>query len=554
MYSPKSIPPGTESIVGFQTGVLEDDTDDDDTIECMIEKKEKIGEIITEERINANSTKRTSEPVYKTIQVKSECPNPNFYEVETNPNSCISDKSNTAIDQQGKGTIVKSECNLPIIDIDNLPDGEFYPIQSSQNYEKIGGINDKISVTTSNPEFIQNLDVARQENGQSSGFTKIKSSLSSGKSSISVAIRGIGAQSFPVDVINSLEQKTTKVFSPFGDTLLINPDGLIDVFVVPLDISDRPKKQIENSDYLLTPVNSVLGVKKGDFFSFAQIKSDPTMVDSSVEFVLSQVGTKLTQFSEFKQQFTTNSTTTISITISNPKLTSSQVNNLGVIQLVDAVGAPIIVSKDMPIKIESSNKNVAEISYPAVIPAGKSYGFFGIDTMEMQGTAILTASGRGLKTSTLNLVTSPSESKLAVSIDNIPDSLSLNEPTDIKLSIFDSNQNLVERANVEIYSTDKVKIEPRNLITNSKGEATFQITMSSDGKVSLSITATKDGYLDGSKQLVIDSGTSQGIGLSDFKYESWMLYLIIVIVAIVGIFVFLFFRKTKDVQDWEEDI
>lgn len=541
MYGPKSMPPGTESIVGFQTGVLEDDADDEDTIPCTIDEQYDSGE-----------KDKDGNPIYKTRQIPSTCPNPNFYEVETDPDSCLSDKSNTAIDQQD--TSVESECNLPILDVDNLSDGDFYPIQSRLNYEKIGAINDNTSITTSNNQIIQPLDSGRLENAQSSGFTKIKSGQISGKSTISVAIRGIGSQSFPIDIINSLEQKTTKVFSPFEDTLVVNPDGLIDVFIVPLDISDRPKKQIEDSDYLLTPVNSVLSVKKDDFFSFAQIKSDPAMLDTSTEFILSQVGSKLTQLPEFKQQFTTNSTSTISITMSNPKLTSLQENNLGVIQLVDAVGTPIVVSKDMPIKIESSNKNIAEISYQAVIPAGKSYGFFGINTMEMQGTAILTASGKGLKTSTLNLVTSPSESKLAVSIDTMPDSLSLNEPTDIKLSVFDSNQNLVDRANVEIYSTDKIKIEPKNLITNSKGEATFQITASSNGQVSLSITATKDGYLDGSKQLVIDSGTSQGIGLSDFKYESWMLFLIIAIVVIVGIFVFLFFRKTKEVQDWEEDI
>ena len=240
--------------------------------------------------------------------------------------------------------------------------------------------------------------------------------------------------------------------------------------------------------------------------------------------------------------------------VSNP---SNQNNNLGVIQLVDSNGNPVQATRDITVRVDSSEPTVAVISYPALIPAGKSYGFFGIDTLQLQGKSTLTATAKGIQSSKVEISTSPSESKLGISLESLPESVKLNTPEQISFLVFDSNQKSIEGANVEIYSSDKVKIEPKNILTHSDGQGNFELTPLSGNKITLSVTASKEGYLDGTKQIVIDVEGKTGLGgisIGDFKYEPWMLYVLIAIVAIVGIFVFLFFRKTKEVEDWEDDI
>ena len=541
LYGPKVVPPGVDSLIGFQTGVIEDDADDPKTVTCTIK--------VT----NSNGT--TTESV-------STCPNPDFYEVETDKEKCQGEKSNTQIAKgetqtTNTNTQTNDQCNLPIQDVDNLHGGELYPIQNKLSYEKIGGIGDGISITSSNPEVLNVDGAGKLENTQSSGFANLKSGSNSGESVISVAIRGIGSQTYPIKVINSLEQKTTKLFSPFDDTLVVNPDGLMDVFIVPLDSSDRPKKQIEDSSYLITPTNSVLDVKKDQFFSFAQIKSDSSLVGKNSPFVISQVGSRITQFTETKQNFSTNSTALTSILLPNPKMTINQNNNLGVVQLIDSAGNPVLATRDIAVRVDSSDQKVATVSYPAVIPSGKSYGFFGIDTMQVQGKSTLTATAKGIQSSALVINTSPSESSLGISFESLPDSIALNKPEEISFSVFDSNQKSIVGANVEIYSSDDVKIEPKDISTNSNGQGSFKVTQLSGNKLTLSVTASKEGYLDGTKQLVVDvigKNGKGGISLADFKYAAWMLYVFIAIAAIIGIFIFLFFRKTKEVEDWEEDI
>ena len=156
--------------------------------------------------------------------------------------------------------------------------------------------------------------------------------------------------------------------------------------------------------------------------------------------------------------------------------------------------------------------------------------------------------------SSIDVGTIPSESRLGISLDSLPESLTLRTPSKIKFSVFDSNQKSVDKANVEVYSSGDVEIKPRNILTNNDGEGSVEITPKSDKSITISIIATKEGYLDSTKEIVLDVKKSPGMSLSDFQFEFWMLYVIIAAVLILGVFVFLFFRKTKEVVNWEEDI
>ena len=531
LFGPVSIPPDTESVIGFQTVVLEDNEDDKKTIKCT-------------KTVNVGNQTQT---------IQSTCPNPDFYEVETDYETCVGKKTNVDI-IEGTTETNDLDCKKPILDVDNLPDGYAYPIQSNLSYEKIGRIQDTVSLTTSNSDVIKSV-TSRLENSQSSGYAIIKSGSKSGESNIAISISGIGTQTLPVSVIDPLGHNTTKIFSPLGnDKILLDQNGQAEILLIPLDFSDRPKNQIDKISYLLTPSNSILEIKSGESFSTNKIKAEPSPVDNTTEFALSQVGTKLTQATDSKQNFVIISNTGISLTLPNPRLATQENYNLASVQLTDIEGNPVVATSDLPIQIKSSDEKIIKISNQVIIPAGFSYGFFGIDTMDIQGIAKITANGKGLSSTSIDVGTLPSESRLGISLDSIPESLLKKTPTKIKFSVFDSNQKSIEGANVEIYSSDEVEIKDQNIMTDEKGEGTIEITPKSDKSIALSLMVTKEGYLGSSKQLVLDVDKVPGISVSDFQFESWMLYLVIVAIAIVGIFVFLFFRKTKEVVNWEEDI
>ncbi|MFM7796506.1 MAG: hypothetical protein ACKO7N_07065, partial [Candidatus Nitrosotenuis sp.] len=393
------------------------------------------------------------------------CPNPNFYEVETDPKVCgFSTKSVTVNnknqkinfgDQIQRKFVVPVDCSKPILSVDNLPTGYYYPIQSNFVYEKIGNVNDKVVVTSSNTKIIPDIGSIRLEQSQASGYAVIKSGQNTGKSDISVSIEGIGSRSLEINVIDTKSHNTTKIFSPLGnDEIFLNGNGEADIFVIPFDFAGRPKKMFEDTDYILKPANSVFHLGKNKSFLKTEFPIDQKTIGNTNQFNLAQIGTMLTQSTDTSQNFFINSTSHILMTLPNPNLTSQQMDDLAMVQLVDSDGNPIVTNKDTTIMISSSDERIVSIPNSAIIPAGFSYGFFTINTLDVQGTTTLTATGKGLDSKSLVVNTMPSESRLGISIDSSPESLTPKTPSKIQFSVFDSNQKSIEGANVEIYSSD----------------------------------------------------------------------------------------------------
>ena len=64
----------------------------------------------------------------------------------------------------------------------------------------------------------------------------------------------MGTGSFVTEVVNTLEQKEVRIFSPTGeDSLIFDRDGFFDVFLVALDGSERPKVMKEDGNTWLPP-------------------------------------------------------------------------------------------------------------------------------------------------------------------------------------------------------------------------------------------------------------------------------------------------------------
>ena len=152
---------------------------------------------------------------------------------ELNPDQLNSDIThNTELDPE----------KMLLFSIDCLEEEELYPAQSAESLYSDGYVQ-KINVISSDDEIGEVVDGGDIQSSYSFGTTKITTGQKTGPLTISTSVNGVGTGSFSTEVVNSLEQKEVRIFSPTGDdSLIFDRDGYFDVFLVALDGSERPKK------------------------------------------------------------------------------------------------------------------------------------------------------------------------------------------------------------------------------------------------------------------------------------------------------------------------
>jgi hypothetical protein len=275
-----------------------------------------------------------------------------------------------------------------------------------------------------------------------------------------------------------------------------------------------------------------------------------------MNFQVTQVGSGAIYEIDSEKTFKIQPSASIKIILPNQILGVTTSDNLGVVQLVDLQGNPIVASKNIPVKILSSDDAVLRITDLPTIQKGYSYAYFDIETLEKIGTSTLTASAKGIIPSSLEIKTLPSASTLVVSVGNLPESLKIDEPYEITVYVDDSNQNSIDGARVKASSNDMIKFENNEIRTGNDGSAKLNVTASEGTQINISLEASKDNYIDAVKTVTLDvsSGTTKdSMSLSDFEFAPWMIYVAVAAIAVVGIFVMLFFRKRKEIEEWPEE-
>jgi len=122
--------------------------------------------------------------------------------------------------------------------------------------------NLKGRVVSKNPNMIKILHGGDLSPERGWGTILIKSGpLTTGTTTISAGITGVGSGSADITVVNPLETVSTQFFSPTGgNSIIFNNDGLTSIFLITFDESDRPTNTQSEVKYTLKPINNLVSI------------------------------------------------------------------------------------------------------------------------------------------------------------------------------------------------------------------------------------------------------------------------------------------------------
>jgi len=449
--------------------------------------------------------------------------------------------------------------DIILYSIDCLEEDELYPMQSNENQYSDGYIQ-KINVISSDDKLAEINDGGRIYSSYSFGTAQVSTGQKTGPVIISVSINGVGTGSFTTQVINTLEQKEVRIFSPTGaGNLIFDRDGYFDIFLIALDGNQRPKVMKETAKYLITPTNGLIEINKDSTFTFTQLRSDSFNVaipESSITLTMQPIGENADLDLGGTQTFITQPTSQMSVILPLGKINAEHQQNIGIIQLVDLQGNPIIPKFDVKSKIVSSDDRIVQIIDDAIIPAGLSYSSFTIKTTGSLGDAIISASAKGVNGTSSAINIASSQTQLQIFTGGLSNEIPVDEPIEFKLFVDDGNAQSVSGVSLKITTNDAAMITPDVVRTSSDGSATISITAYEGPQITFDIIATAEGYAESIETFTVNvDAPDKTIDVIDLELPEWIVYIIIGGILLVGVIVFMFLKKSKPTSDeeWEED-
>ncbi|QLH04558.1 hypothetical protein C5F49_03920 [Nitrosopumilus oxyclinae] len=486
---------------------------------------------------------------------------PDGKEIRIHP-ECLqeSDESNDEDSEEITHNTELSSEDIILYSIDCLEEDELYPIQSNENQYSDGFVQ-KINVISSDDQKATIVDGGKILSSYSYGTSTISTGQKTGPVKISTSINGVGTGSFTTEVINTLEQKEVRLFSPTGfDNIIFDRDGFFDMFLIALDAKERPKIMKETGKYLITPTNGLVEIKKDDTFTFTQLRSDSFNIsESETKIVLNvePIGENANLNLQGSANFITHPTSQIQISIPVEKMNADHQENIGIVQLVDLQGNPVIPKFDIKSKITSSKDSVVRILENVMIPAGSSYTKFNIETTGSVGNAVISASAKGVNGTSIYVTTASSQSQLKIFTGGLDSEIPVDKPIEFKLFVDDENADSVSGASIKISAnSEDALITPNVVRTGSDGSAIVSLTALKGPDISFEIIATAEGYAEGKDSFTVNVDAPEPVFDSiDLDLPEWIIYIVIGGILMVGVVVFMFLRKSKTnlEEEWEEE-
>lgn len=449
--------------------------------------------------------------------------------------------------------------DIIILTMDDLKDGEFYPIQTNENYYADGYVK-KLNVISGDSKLVTIKDIGKIEVGNSFGTATITSGQKSGPVLISASVQGVGSDSVLTEIVNTLEQKEARIFSPTGqNTILFDREGNFDVFLIAIDNQDRPKMLKHDSKYLVTPTNGIIEIKKDTTFAFATLRSDSFTITEDENFIdlkVVPIGEGADLSLETKKTFVTQPSSKMFVLLPMNKINANHDKNFGIVQIVDLQGNPIIPTYDIKSKITSSKESLVQVIDDAVIPSGVSYALFPIKTTGVLGNSVISASAKGVIGTESEISTDSSLTKLKIFTSGLADQIPVDKPVEIKLFIDDENAESVAGASIKINTDGNSLVVPDVIQTGPDGSAVVRLTATNGPSISLNLIATAEGYSEGKDTLTINvDSPDKTLNTVDLDLPEWIVYVILAAIFLIGVLVVLFLKKSKAPleEDWEEE-
>jgi len=534
IFGPLKIPSNSTAVFAYQLSIEEDDDDDADT-EADDEDFEQIDiAALIEQQKEEEENRRAGMNPQDIAGVGD-----------------VDEDATTDADTSSDTESVNED--VIIYSIDYIEEGNLYPIQANEDYRGTGLIQ-LLDVISEDDTLATVIDPGHIGPSYSYGVAVIQTTQKSGEFLISANIKGIGSGSFRTEVVNSLEQKQIKAFSPTGEnSILINRDGSFDLFLVALDASDRPKVLHSDTKYLVTPTNGVVDIPKGITYGKVRLQSESFSLEDggSVVLKVAPIGEEADLDLQSTTIFKTQLSAKINVLFPLESLDVTKENHVGVIQMVDLQGFPIESFKDIRTKIISSDDDLFKSIADVTIKKGESFAEFTIKTKDKIGSSTIATSARGVVGTETEITTSTSSSRLSVFTSGLIEPMPLGKEIQVKIFVDNALSESVAGATVEIIPNENATTSVDVVRTSGDGSANFGLTALNGPEISIEFAASAPGYKDGGRTLDIQVDVpSQALGVINAE---WIVYLIIGGIAVVAVVVGLFLKKSKEVVEEEEE-
>ncbi|KAG2479172.1 MAG: hypothetical protein NPMRTH1_90025 [Nitrosopumilales archaeon] len=455
----------------------------------------------------------------------------------------------------------KDDCvDLALFDKDetgSVVNAEFHPILSNENLVSEGSFQ-KVNLISSDSLLLNIIQSGNINSGYSYGTSEISSGKETGKATLSTTIKGIGSATSSTEIVNTLKHDKTKIFSPTGsDRILFDNEGNFDLFIIALDGRDRPTFVEDEAKYLLTPVNELVVISKDRTFTNAKFHNDSfgTMDEKKVLFEAIPIGISADDDLKSVASFEKDPSSMVKIILPyNEMDANTEQTYNGIVQLIDFNNNPIQTSRNLQVKINSTNSELIDIPRFVNIEEGNSFGIFSIDTSGEIGQSMISADMNGVVGSQQEFKTKSFLTKLKISTGIVNEPITPGEPVELKLFVDDQYLESVEGASLKIVPDSNTTITPTNIKTKNDGSAKLYFTAQPGAPtISLQIFATAEGYVDEQRTFEFSVVTNDPSSLPTLElgFPDWIVYIGIAAIVVIGIVIFIFLKKPKQLTEDE---
>lgn len=564
VYTLKEMPTSATAIMSYQLTAVEHDEDD------MIHEVE-------EELKNAQNDLEQAQAALEKAEEDLDTAKEKQTEVLNNSGSSSAQKSEAADDVHDAEKVVE-DANVAVdvrqksvdniekkieigikneFQIDDLKDGELYPVQSTSNFsaEKLF---ENLKTLSSDDSIIKVIEYGEIGTPSSYGTAVISSEEKIGEVTLSSILGGLGSGSNKTKTVDPLKTVKTRIFSPLGeDKMVFNSEGYYDLFLVPLDANDRPTTTRNPIKYLISPINDFIEIQSRESFSkisiyssqFGGILANGTSNISAVPIGVA-VDTSLESSSKFKL---VPSTATVNVIFPFKGLTGKEKENVvGTVQLTDFYGNPIQVSQKLVVNLNSSNP-VVQVPKTITINEDTSFTEFSVTASGMQGTSTIFATANNVLGSKGEIsIISPISQKLNILIRPESDPV-VGQPVNVRIIIDEDSAG--PQADVLLtLSAQNGEVIPQSIMTDQTGNAVVQFKATAGPQASLTVHASKSGYQDVEDVRTFEMTGAQAAAPQIFGIPSWVAYAAIgAAMAGIGAGAYMFLRKPKAVTEEETE-
>jgi len=399
-------------------------------------------------------------------------------------------------DSNGDGIINQKDWHA----IDDLGEGELYPIDSISIYSPGQG---NLNIVSGDNLAAKVIDPGYIASGSSYGTATILSGRQANNVDISVTLSNFAVGSNALTVVGGLNPTQTKIFSPGGYAsdgnyrVLFDRDGFTDLFFITLDSAGRPSNSERGVKYLVKPINELIEIDPETNFAGLRVeidsfKADDVIAENRIEAISAvPVGVNsnsaLATTSNMHLLFHTGTVSQIILPFDSV-VAFSKAHQIGVVQLRDQSGNPVLALDDVTVRLSSSSLSSVLSASTVTIPKGKSFASFDIATFGRADNFTIYTAADGLQSS--SAILAPVLAELPASFVG-SNAFVTSVPIEITVSTPIEGARIMWGASAELQLLDN-----KTTFESAGGSYTAAIQVMSDNPGTFTVDATllKDGF------------------------------------------------------------